>query len=162
MKSGFARQCKGNTSCSSDRVGWVQGNFLFKETTMSDLSPITLHYGNEVLNKLRIADQLIDGIAITSDSGFEMSLWGWLTVTVYESSDVYIEVFTPYMGETSNIRKLLKVSEALKSHKAYWSFTEDTLGGTLMMIVKNYSIDTDLEEQLDELMRPMYVMKPQD
>jgi hypothetical protein len=162
MKSGFARQCKGNASCSSDRIGWVQGNFLFKETTMSDLSPITLHHGNEVLNKLRSTDHLIHGLTITQDSGFEIQVSDWLIVTVYQSSDVYIEVNSDFLYTVSRTMELIKLSEALKEHTVYWSITDNTLGSALMLVARQYSECVDYEEQLNDFMRPVYSMRPQE
>lgn len=129
---------------------------------MSDLSPITLHYGNEVLNKLRSTDHLIYGLTITPDSGFEIQVSDWLIVTVYQSSDVYVEVNSDFLYTVSRTMELIKLSEALKGHTVYWSITEDTLGGALMLVATQYSECVDYKAQLNELMRPVFAMRPKE
>jgi hypothetical protein len=139
MKYGLARQCKGNASCSSDRVGWVQNDFLFKEKTMSDLSPITLHYGNQVVQALSNADQNIERISMTSDEGYQIQVGTGISITVYESADVYIELIVKDLAPIFDYSALAKMSHALADFTVYWSFPQGHFTSEMKPIMDKYA-----------------------
>jgi hypothetical protein len=139
MKSGFGRSCKGNASCSSDRVGWVQGNFLFKGNNMSDLSPITLHYGNQVVQALSNADQSIERISMTSDEGYQIQVGTGISITVYESADVYIELIVKDLAPIFDYPALAKMSHALANFTVYWSFPQGHFTSEMKPIMDKYA-----------------------
>lgn len=106
---------------------------------MSDLSPITLHYGNQVVQALSNADQNIERISMTSDEGYQIQVGTGISITVYESADVYIELIVKDLAPIFDYSALAKMSHALADFTVYWSFPQGHFTSEMKPIMDKYA-----------------------